>query len=236
MSTTLIESATPVAFGQIEAELARQAAGGTEAAPARALTATVVAVGPPERLQEVVEPLQTLGRSGATRGILIPQGPGEGSGRAGRFERGRAQRPPGQLHRQRRGRVAALEPADGDLVAGRTGRDPWPPDQAGRPRRARRGSAGARLACAVENLERAAFSDVRWTRLTRWRALMAQFFDLPEVQDAPASFTRLCIEASDRAGRVALRRVDAERAAVGRPRDHRDSRQRPAARRSRASR
>jgi len=52
--------------------------------------------------------------------------------------------------------------------------------------------------CAVENLERAAFSDVRWTRLTRWRALMAQFFDLPEVQAAASSFTHLCVEASDR--------------------------------------
>ena len=36
--------------------------------------------------------------------------------------------------------------------------------------------------CAVERFERAAFSDLRWTRLTRWRALMAQFFDLPEVR------------------------------------------------------
>ena len=46
MTSTLIESATAVAFGQIESELAHQAAGGKDAAPARALTATLVAVGP----------------------------------------------------------------------------------------------------------------------------------------------------------------------------------------------
>ena len=94
VTTTLIESATSVAFGQIETELAHQAAGGKDAAPARALTATVVAVGPPDRLRDVVEPLQTLGRSGAIRGILIPQGPSDATGRArSRSQRRRAQRP-----------------------------------------------------------------------------------------------------------------------------------------------
>jgi glucose-6-phosphate dehydrogenase assembly protein OpcA len=41
------------------------------------------------------------------------------------------------------------------------------------------------------------FSDVRWTQLTRWRSLMAQFFDLPDVRSAAESFTRLEITASD---------------------------------------
>ena len=199
MSTTPIESAAPVAFGQIEAELARQSAGGTEAAPARALTATVVAVGPPERLQEVVEPLQTLGRSGATRGILIPQGPGEGTGAQvasnvvvlNGLEDSFIDNAVAALRLSslptviwwRGGPVEIL----GRLIklADRVVLDADPPEPGWR--------------CAVQNLERTAFSDVRWTRLTRWRALMAQFFDLPEVQDAPASFTRLCIEASDRA-------------------------------------
>ena len=30
-------------------------------------------------------------------------------------------------------------------------------------------------------------SDLRWTRLTRWRELFAQFFDLPDVRDRGAA-------------------------------------------------
>jgi glucose-6-phosphate dehydrogenase assembly protein OpcA len=199
VSTTLIESATPVTFGQIEAELAHQAAGGKDSAPARALTATVVAVGPPERLKEVVEPLQTLGRSGATRGILIPQGPSEGTGASvasnvvvlnglpdSFIDNAVASLRLSSLPTViwwRGGPVEIL----GNLIklADRVVLDADPPEPAWK--------------CADDNLDRAAFSDVRWTRLTRWRGLMAQFFDLPEVQEAADSFTRLCIEASDRA-------------------------------------
>ena len=38
-------------------------------------------------------------------------------------------------------------------------------------------------------------SDLRWTRLTRWRELMAQFFELPEVR--AASFDRLAVAGGD---------------------------------------
>lgn len=38
---------------------------------------------------------------------------------------------------------------------------------------------------------RTAVTDLRWTRLTRWRDLFAQFFDLPDVRQAPDAFTRL---------------------------------------------
>ncbi len=47
-------------------------------------------------------------------------------------------------------------------------------------------------------LEDSAFSDLRWARLTQWRALMAHFFDIPEVQAACTSFKRVEIHASDR--------------------------------------
>lgn len=40
--------------------------------------------------------------------------------------------------------------------------------------------------------------DLRWTALTRWRVLMAHFFDMPAVQSAAARFTRLQIVARDR--------------------------------------
>ncbi len=46
--------------------------------------------------------------------------------------------------------------------------------------------------------EKTAVSDLRWARLTRWRALMAHFFDLPDVlADAPHLRT-LRIEGCDR--------------------------------------
>jgi glucose-6-phosphate dehydrogenase assembly protein OpcA len=46
-------------------------------------------------------------------------------------------------------------------------------------------------------LAQTAVSDLRWTRLTRWRALMANFFDLPHVQAAAAGFERLRVAGAD---------------------------------------
>jgi hypothetical protein len=40
--------------------------------------------------------------------------------------------------------------------------------------------------------------DLRWTTLTRWRVLMAHFFDMPAVQSAAARFSRIRIDARDR--------------------------------------
>jgi glucose-6-phosphate dehydrogenase assembly protein OpcA len=42
-----------------------------------------------------------------------------------------------------------------------------------------------------------AISDLRWTRLTRWRQLIARFFDLPEFRAAIATFDRLEVEGAD---------------------------------------
>ena len=40
--------------------------------------------------------------------------------------------------------------------------------------------SASRRRCSTDS----AFSDLRWARLTRWRTLMAQFFDIPGVRDA----------------------------------------------------
>lgn len=40
-------------------------------------------------------------------------------------------------------------------------------------------------------------SDLRWTRLTRWRELFAQFFEIPDVCRAAASFDRLTVAGGD---------------------------------------
>ena len=47
--------------------------------------------------------------------------------------------------------------------------------------------------------ERTVLTDLRWGRLTRWRAAMAQFFDLAPVREAAASFDLLQVSGSDRA-------------------------------------
>ncbi len=47
--------------------------------------------------------------------------------------------------------------------------------------------------------EQAAITDIRWARLTRWRAAMAHFFDLSQVRAASASFSSLSISGGDRA-------------------------------------
>jgi glucose-6-phosphate dehydrogenase assembly protein OpcA len=46
--------------------------------------------------------------------------------------------------------------------------------------------------------EQTAFTDLRWTRLTRWRSAMAHFFDLPQVRQAASAFEHLTIGGSDR--------------------------------------
>ena len=46
--------------------------------------------------------------------------------------------------------------------------------------------------------ERTSLTDVRWARLTRWRAAMAHFFDMPQVQAATGSFRTLRVAGSDR--------------------------------------
>jgi glucose-6-phosphate dehydrogenase assembly protein OpcA len=184
VSITLMESAPAVAFAQLESVLGRDGAGRRDAAPARALTATVVAVGPLDRLRDVVEPLQHLGNSGAIRGILIPQGSATESGAR---VASNVVVLNGLQDNDIDNAVAALRlsslptmiwwrggPTEvlANLIklADRVVLDDDPPEAAWK--------------CAVERFDRAAFSDVR--------------FDLPEVQQEASSFTHLCIGGSDR--------------------------------------
>jgi glucose-6-phosphate dehydrogenase assembly protein OpcA len=200
VSEGLIESGEALDFAGIQAALARDnRAPAANGAPARALTATVVAVGPRERLDVAVEPLQQLGRTGAIRGILIPQGETQGGG--GRvasnvvaidgLEDAFIDNAVAALRLSslptviwwRGGPAGLLEKLVG--LADRVVLDCDPPDPGWQ--------------CAVEWCERTAFGDVRWTRLTRWRSLMAQFFDIPEVRGAAGSFDRLVIAGADAA-------------------------------------
>src|SRR5688572_9448969 len=47
--------------------------------------------------------------------------------------------------------------------------------------------------------DQTAFTDVRWAGLTRWRAALAHFFDLPRVRESASGFNSLSIAAADRA-------------------------------------
>lgn len=46
--------------------------------------------------------------------------------------------------------------------------------------------------------DRASVSDMRWARLTRWRDLIAQFFDIPEVRSVADRFDRVDLLGQDR--------------------------------------
>ena len=193
--------ATASGIGRDDTIFAKSAAlqqgGDRGTAHARALMATVVAVGPAERLSETEEALQHLASDCAIRAILISQGS--------------VPAPPATVSGQIVG-LAGLKPqyVDNAVAALRLSSLPtlvW----------FRGGSQDllgelAELADRVvldeidplaswrqslTLLDRTAFSDLRWARLTRWRTLMAHFFDIPRVRDVARSFTHLHISGSD---------------------------------------
>ena len=186
---------TTVSFSKINEALQSDA----EASPghARALMATVVAIGAAERLAETEEALQHLAARCAIRAIMISQGT--------------VPAPPATVTRQIV-RLDGLKPqyVDNAVAALRLSSLPtfvW----------FRGGADGllrdvAELADrlvldendplaswkqAVPLLDRSAFSDLRWARLTRWRTLMASFFDIPRVRETARAFTHLHISGSD---------------------------------------
>jgi glucose-6-phosphate dehydrogenase assembly protein OpcA len=185
-----------VPFTKISAAMAR----GTcqDAGAMRALVATVVAVGPDDRLDAAAETLQVLGDAGTVRGILIS--PGDNAAPPARVA-GNTVSLRGIKAPYLNNAVAALRLSslptlvwwrggESDLLEGlaeladRIVLDEHEPEQGWRR--------------AVDLFDRSAFSDLRWARLTQWRALMAHFFDTPEVRASAQSFTRLHIRAADR--------------------------------------
>jgi glucose-6-phosphate dehydrogenase assembly protein OpcA len=170
-----------------------------DAGAMRALVATVVAVGPVDRLTDAVETLQRLGDAGTVRGILISEGnnpapPARVAGNTVSLEGLKAPYVNNAVAALRLsslptllwwrgGRLDTLD-ALADL-ADRVVLDEEEPFAAWRR--------------ATELVDTSAFSDLRWTRLTQWRALMAHFFDIPEVRAAAPDFTHLEIDATDRA-------------------------------------
>ena len=194
----LLPAGADVPFTGIGDAIARGACLDSGATPMRALVATVVAVGPVNRLGAAAEALQSLGDAGTVRGILISDGanPAPPARVAGNIVALHGLKPQYVNNAVAALRLSSLP----TLVWWRGGRadtleglaeladrivlddvDPEPT-----------------WARATSLFEESAFSDLRWARLTQWRALMAHFFDIPEVQAAASDFARLTLIASDR--------------------------------------
>ena len=184
-----------VPFRKIAAAMAR----GTcqDAGAMRALVATVVAVGPDDRLNDAAETLRELGDAGTVRGILISPGddPAPQPNVSGNTVLLRGIKAPYLNNAVAALRLSSLPTlvwwrgGSEDLLEGladladRIVLDEVEPEGIWRR--------------AVQYFADSAFSDLRWARLTQWRALMAHFFDIPEVRAAARQFTRLHIRASD---------------------------------------
>lgn len=196
---TLLPAGRDVPFSEIEVTLARLVRDGRRRnrAPARALTATVIVVGAVDRLAAAADALEQLGEAGGVRAILISEGEHTApiarvtenaiaiAGLAPRFLNNavaalRLSSLPAMVW-WRGGSEAALD----DLadLADRLVLDVDVPDTVWQR--------------APDYFERTALTDLRWTRLTRWRSALAHLFDLPRVRDAAPAIQRLSITASD---------------------------------------
>jgi glucose-6-phosphate dehydrogenase assembly protein OpcA len=185
-----------VTFAEIEAAIARPYLSERKAARL-ALTATVVVVSPPDRLPEAAAALDGLTDIGV-RAVLISYGTNDSppvrvSERTVTLE--------GLRQEYLNNAVAALRLSSLPTLVW------W------------RGGAAAESLDGLANLadrlvldapdprdvwrrlpalaSRVNVSDLRWTRLTRWRALMAHFFDMPDVQASLQHFTRLRVAGAD---------------------------------------
>ncbi len=201
MSTSpseLLPAGAAVSFNKIGEAMAMGTCQANGATPMRALVATVVAVGPIERLGAAAEALQSLGDAGTVRGILISEGdnpapPARVAGNTVALH--------GLLPAYFNNAVGALRLSSlPTVVWWRGGRPDTLDGLAGLAERIvlDDDEPESTWSRAVTLFEGSAFSDLRWARLTQWRALMAHFFDIPEVLAATTDFSKLTIAGSDR--------------------------------------
>jgi glucose-6-phosphate dehydrogenase assembly protein OpcA len=185
-----------VAFSEINQALKQR--GDHYGTQARALMATVVAVSADDRLAETEGTLQELASRCAVRAILISQGtaaspPATVAGQIVELT--------GLKPRYVDNAVAALRLSSlPTLVWFRGGTPDLLHDLADLADRVVLDEIDPAPSWrqAVRLADRTAFSDLRWTRLTRWRTLMANFFDVPRVREAARTFQHLRIRGSDR--------------------------------------
>lgn len=186
-----------VPFAQIADALARGRDPAMRTTPPRTLTATLVAVCAPNRFVEAAEILHKLAARTAVRTILISEG-NETRPRAIVSEDAVAI--PALKAPFVNNAVAALRLSSLPTLVWWRGCSPEMLDDLAHlaDRVVLDDPNPMRIwARAAEFFDRAAFTDFHWTLLTRWRMLMAQFFDVPEVQAAARRFNRLLIKGND---------------------------------------
>jgi glucose-6-phosphate dehydrogenase assembly protein OpcA len=195
----LLPDGVEMPFSEIAAALAHGDSRVARTTVPRALTATIVAVGPDDRLVDAAAALRQLARAAAVRTILISEG--------------QQARPRPRLVEDTVA-ISGLKAqfVDNAVAALRVSSLPtlvwWRGGSArmleGLAHLADRvvlddGDPVATWKQAASLLDKSAFSDLRWTRLTRWRALMAHFFDVPAVRAAAPRFETLQVTGADRA-------------------------------------
>ncbi len=197
MSAPLLPNGVAVEFEDIESALIRNSTADASRVAGMALTATIVVAGPPPQLAEAARAISEMTDAGL-RAVLISYGDDPAPKvQVSRQTIALEGLRPGYLNNA----VAALRLSSlPTVVWWRGGRVDTLSGLA---------ALSDRLVLDVEDpgevwpsverlAERTAVSDLRWTRLTRWRALMAHFFDIPDVRAAAGSFRVLRIEGSDR--------------------------------------
>jgi glucose-6-phosphate dehydrogenase assembly protein OpcA len=198
--TALVQGLLPdgveTTFPEIETTMAGIGAAGRSGTAAR--TATVVILGPKSRLIEVAESLKSGGRVSGIRLIFVASG---------------ALCTPAVRVTASEIALEGLRPefVDNAVAALRLPSLPtvlwW------------RGGEAERLPALAKLVDRVVLdvedpeplwrqidtliaegpvADLRWTALTRWRVLMAHFFDMPAIQSAAARLTRLQVAGRDR--------------------------------------
>ena len=205
MSESLLPAGVAVSFSDIESALAGWSEDARRAA-GPALTATVVVAGPRERLSEAAQAIESLKDIGV-RAVLISYGdnPAAAVRVAGHTVLLEGLRPDYLNNAVAALRLSSLP----TLVWWRGGQTD---DIQGLATLADRLVLDAEdpleVWKVVENLaQRTSVSDLRWTRLTRWRALMAHFFDIPEVC-AAACVARISSAASASNPALAIRTIN----------------------------
>ncbi len=195
----LLPAGKEVLFAEIEMVMSRLLSDGRGRgrAPARALIATVVVVGHIERLPPAAEALEQLSEVRGVRTILIAEGDKAAPiARVTENTIAIVDLAPRYIDNAvaalrlsslpalvwwRGGSLEALNDVAG--LADRLVLDTEKPDDT--------------WASAPSFFEKTAVTDLRWTRLTKWRAVLAHLFDTARVREAIPSFTRLSIDASD---------------------------------------
>jgi glucose-6-phosphate dehydrogenase assembly protein OpcA len=189
----LLRGGTDVVFADIESALAGSRDDGKRGA-AFGLTATIVVVGSQTRLTEAAKALEQLTDVGV-RTILISYGT-SASPKVYVSEHTVALE--GLLPHYVNNAIAALRLSSlPTFVWWRGGAEEFLTGLAGLADRLVLDAEDPRSVWARSGTLDTAVSDLRWTLLTRWRALMAHFFDIPEVRAALPTFRRLLIEGSD---------------------------------------